>query len=373
MSKLLLTFLFAMATGLLGLTVGSSVYAQDCQRVVSGNDQSPCKQLDYLNGLQPPTFSIAQFTDNEDEYYCQGLLEWQSESPLNKHKSMKIKFAESRTLSHTEFRHPDYHGPFGFAWPTTVTSELVEINDNLLRIYATERAYLDTPVREVAHLEGYYPSHLWPYFQFTADMDGYVLISEVFDSPREVADYQTLMNQCLAGISRQLEHEAAEEAARQQAEADRIAAETAAQEAENQAEIATIELQSAQDALKAQEALNAALLAETILAIKREDALRAAWQQVMLVRMAGLEERTNLWNEAMERWTTEDLQFSTAMQARIQEVERLQALSVALEQSMAHQRRLLIAQLEELEQAEKAAQEVRNADASPASDSLPGG
>ena len=199
-------------------------------------------------------------------------------------------------------------------------------------------------------------------------------MSDTFQLPTELrAGYRLLMNHCLDGIVRQLEQEAALETARQQVEIDRVASETAAKEAGNQAEIAAIELQSAQDALKAQEALNAALLTETILSIKREDAIRAAWQQVILVRMAGLEERTILWNEAVERWATEDLQFSTAMEARIQEVKRLQALNAALEQSMADQRRLLIAQLEDLEKAEQEALDARNPATEPESGSQPGG
>ena len=65
---------------------------------------------------------------------------------------------------------------------------------------------------------------------------------------------------------------------------------------------------------------------ESILVIKREDAIRSAWQQVILVRMAGLEARTAIWNEAVTRWAEEDLQFSSAMEARIQEVELLTLL-----------------------------------------------
>ena len=89
--------------------------------------------------------------------------------------------------------------------------------------------------------------------------------------------------------------------------------------------------------------------------------------------MAGLQERTTLWNEAVERWAEEDLQFSTAMQARIQEVEHLQALNAALEKSMADQRQLLIAQLQDLEQAERGAQENRTPETEPASSSETGG
>ncbi len=186
-----------------------------------------------------------------------------------------------------------------------------------------------------------------------------MVVSDTFRRPDAINDYQLLMNQCLAGINRQLEYEGAVEEARKQASADKVRAETAAEDAKNQAELAAIELASAEAALLAAEELNAAKLQEIILAIKREDAIRSAWQQVMLVRMAGLEERTKIWNEAVNRWAEEDLQFSSAMDARIQEVERLQALNAALEQSMADQRRILIAQLEELEEAEQEALQKR--------------
>ena len=342
MSKLLFVFALTLITGLLTLSVGDEVRAQDCERAIPGNTQSPCKQLDYLDGLQSPSFAIEQFIDNEGEYYCQGILEWKSETPLNKHKKITVSFSDSRSLAH-----------FGFASPNRVDSKLIQIESNLVRILATERVYLDDPVRGVAHFEGYYPSQLWLYFQFTVNMDGYVIVSQIIDSPAEVIDYQLFMNQCLAGIARQLEQGAAVEAARKQAIEDEVKIETAAEGAKNQAELAAIELASAEAALLSVAELNAALLQETILSIKREDVIRAAWQQVTLVRMAGLEARTAIWNAAVTRWAEEDLQFSSAMEARIQEVERLQALNAALEQSMADQRRILIARLEELERSEQ--------------------
>ena len=139
------------------------------------------------------------------------------------------------------------------------------------------------------------------------------------------------------------------------------AAETQAAEAQAEAERAAVELQSAQDTLTAAQTLADARRAQTILAIKHEDSIRAIWQQVMEVRLVGLGERTNIWKEAVTRWEAEDLLFSTGMQARIQEVERLQALNLALEQSMADQRRVLITQLEVLEKQEQDQMETREA------------
>ena len=351
MSKLLFVIVLTLVTGFLSLSIGEQASAQECERVIQGNTQSPCKKLDYLDGLESPSFSIEQFIDIEGEYYCQGILEWKSDTPLNEHKELEVAFSESQSLS----RHPSVHGSFRFAWPNRVNSRLIQFESSLVRILATERVYLKDPVRDVAHFEGYYPSNLWLYFQFTADMDGYVIVSPIIDSPAEVADYQLFMNRCLAGITRQLEQESAVEAARKKAIEDKVKIDTAAEGAKNQAEVAAIELASTEAALQSAVELNVALLQETILSIKREDVIRAAWQQVILVRMAGLEARTAIWNKAVTRWAEEDLQFSSAMEARIQEVERLQALNAALEQSMADQRRILIARLEELEKAEQEA------------------
>lgn len=361
MSKLLSVFAFALLAGLLALSGDGTVAAQDCERVIPGNTTSPCKRLDYLAGVQAPVFKVEQFTDDQGDYYCQPVFEFQTGQPLHEALSLEVQYDGSRS-----FRFPEvfgeFRGPLGSYAPHPV------VGDSLKWVWGQPIWLRDevpsTAVRTVQI-----------FIRVSAVIDegahSYRVRSQVFSAPDSLNDYSLLINQCLAGISRQLEHEAALEEARQQAEADRVAAETAAEEAANAAEIAAIELQSAQDALTAQEALNAALLQETILAIKREDSIRAAWQQVILVRMAGLEERTRIWTEAVERWAAEDLRFSTAMAARIQEVERLQALNAALEQSMSDQRKLLIARLEDLEQAERAAIDSRTD--LPQSDSQTGG
>ena len=370
MSKLLSVFAFALLAGLLALSGDETVAAQDCARVIKGNTNSPCKRLDYLAGVQAPVFKVEQFTDDQGDYYCQPVFEFQTRQQLDESlladdvsKSLEVQSSGSRGFRRSGLFGEDWDHQSGYYYaPYPV------IGDSLKWVW-------DRPIQLQDEVPSTAVHTIQIFIRVTAILDGgdrsYRVRSQVFSAPDSLNDYSLLMNQCLAGISRQLEHEAALEEARQQAEADRVAAETAAEEAANAAEIAAIELQSAQDALTAQEALNAALLQETILAIKREDSIRAAWQQVILVRMAGLEERTRIWTEAVERWAAEDLRFSTAMAARIQEVERLQTLNAALEQSMTDQRRLLIARLEDLEQAERAAIDARND--LPQSDSQAGG
>ena len=343
--------LFLLAGLLAGAGSATPAAAQDCERVISGNTNSPCKKVDYLAGLQAPTFTIERAVDSTGDYYCRPIIEFRSTTPLS---------ADDLDNNHGTLEHSRYQRNDGFSnrhHYGEVHPDRVRF-DFHLPLGGWEYSHgikLTDPVPDTHRLG------TWDYLRVRLDLSSqgigrsYYVYSRSFPSPVEMNDYALLMNQCLADIQRQLEHEAALEAARQQAEADRVAAETAAAEAANAAEIADIELKSAQAALAAQEARNAALLKETILAIQREDTIRAAWQQVILVRTAGLEERTRLWTAAVERWAAADLQFSTAMAARIQEVERLQALNAALEQSMTDQRNLLIAQLEDLEQAEQEA------------------
>lgn len=360
MSRFVLV-LIVLGVVFLALSAGEGVSAQDCERVTPGNAQSPCKRLDYLDGIQPPNFLVSRFTTNQGGYICRGYLEFRSSTPLRDHSEITV--AGSRTYAEEVYDNCrncwslyDRVGRNEYR----PSSRPILVDDRVVnRVLALvgPRVSLSSPVEQDVDV--------YPYLVVAVRFGGYreevnyVVVSDTFERPKEVADYRLLMNQCLAGITRQLEHEAGLEAARKQAEEDKVRAETAAEEAQNKAEIAAIELQSAQDALQAQETLNVALLQETILSVKREDAIRAAWQQVILVRMAGLEERTEIWGEAVNRWAEEDLQFSTAMEARIQEVERLQTLNAALEQSMADQRRLLIARLKDLEEAEQEALETR--------------
>lgn len=363
MSKLRSVLALFLLAGLLAAAgSAATVDAQDCERVIAGNTNSPCKKVDYLAGLQAPTFTIERAVDSAGDYYCRPVIEFRSTTPLSAddlHNGDRVHLA----ISNHHLLHSDdqnYWGhPHGIHHEPDVHLDGIRFDFHVTP-YGRYGIKLTDPVPDT-------PPRFYNYLRvrLTLSPQGigqtYTVDSRNFPRPVEINDYPLLMNQCLADIQRQLEHEAALEAARQQAEADRVAAETAAAEAANAAEIADIELQSAQAALAAQETLNAALLQETILAIKREDTIRAAWQQVMLVRMAGLEERARIWTAAVERWAAADLQFSTAMAARIQEVERLQALNAALEQSMTDQRNILIARLEDLERAERETIESRTA------------
>jgi len=283
MSKLRSVLALFLLAGLLAWAGSATpAAAQDCERVIAGNTNSPCKKVDYLAGLQPPTFTIARAVNSAGDYYCRPVIAFRSTTPLSAddlHNGDRVHPAKSNHYllhnndqNYWSYAHGIHHEP-------EVHLDSIRFDFHVTE-YGRYGIKLTDPVPDA-------PPRFYNYFRvrLTLSPQGigqtYQVDSQVFPRPAEINDYALLMNQCLADIQRQLEHEAALEAARQQAEADRVAAETAAAEAANAAEIADIELKSAQAALAAQESRNAALLKETILAIQREDTIRAAWQQVI--------------------------------------------------------------------------------------------
>ena len=340
---------------------------QDCEHTIKGNTNSPCKGAMFAN-LQPPIFTVERFPDGRGDYYCRGVITFPSEgigsvvadarapiSPVELgYGGGNIKMERGRGYP----AQSSFGSYFTYSFWGSSNRGYVDVQDDSIRFLQRDNS-LSEKLRSASPIPEsiYTPESVRLLFHSKGWHDA----SEFFPTPQGMMDYNRLANQCVAGIIQQLENDATAEAARQQAEANRIAVETQAAEAQAEAERAAVELQSAQDTLTAAQTLADARRAQTILAIKHEDSIRAIWQQVMEVRLVGLEERTNIWKEAVARWEAEDLQFSKGMQARIQEVERLQALNLALEQSMADQRRVLIAQLEVLEKQEQDQMETRGA------------
>ena len=90
MSRILPVVVLILASGLLALSDGASVSAQDCEQSISGNTQSRCKRLDYLDSLQLPTFLVEQFTDDQGKYACRSFIEFKSDTPLQDHSLIAI-------------------------------------------------------------------------------------------------------------------------------------------------------------------------------------------------------------------------------------------------------------------------------------------
>ena len=291
---------------------------QDCEHTIKGNTNSPCKGAMFAN-LQPPIFTVERFPDGRNDYHCLEVITFPAEGI----GSVVADARGSITPLGPQYRWGNIEMESGRG--SLQNYDFGGVQDDSIR-FLLKGSYGVRLFQKSTILESIYtPESVRLLFHGKGWRDA----SEFFPTPQGMMDYNRLANQCVAGIIQQLENDATAEAARQQAEANRIAAETQAAEAQAEAERAAVELQSAQDTLTA---------AQTLADARRAQTIRAIWQQVMEVRLVGLGERTNIWKEAVTRWEAEDLLFSTGMQARIQEVERLQALNLALEQSMADQR-----------------------------------
>lgn len=242
MSKLRSVLALLLLAGVLaGAGSATPAAAQDCERVISGNTNSPCKKVDYLAGLQAPIFTIERAVDSAGDYYCRPVIEFRSTTPL----SADDLHGSSHPLLHSndqgEYSWDDYFSVH--SGPELHSEGIIRFDFHDYGIKLTDRVPDEFHTRDYLMVSLYLsPQGIGRYYR---------VYSRPFPRPVAINDYPLLMNQCLADIQRQLEHEAALEAARQQAEADRVAAETAAAEAANAAEIADIELKSAQAALAA--------------------------------------------------------------------------------------------------------------------------
>ena len=81
MSKVLLAFCLALAAGSLALTDAPPVRAQDCERAISGNTQSPCKLSHFFDEQEPPRFIIERLIDDRGDYYCKPAFVFTTTTP----------------------------------------------------------------------------------------------------------------------------------------------------------------------------------------------------------------------------------------------------------------------------------------------------
>ena len=247
MSRFLLIFALALAAGLLALSFGEPVNAQDCGQSISGNTQSRCKRLDYLDGLRPPTFLVEHFTNDRGKYACRSFIEFKSDTPLQDHSMIAIGGSSEHTPiennndlswsigpgygrnrefkgwgSGTFFGESAYYHISGTGEWNSSSKPAYVVGGDRVRAEMGTATYPDSLVGQIPGVYRY----LIVGAQLGKGRGEYVVVSDTFQRPTELNDYPLLMNRCLDGIIRQLEHEAALETARQQAEADRVSAET---------------------------------------------------------------------------------------------------------------------------------------------------
>ena len=324
MSRVFLTLVLAVI-GMMFLATDTLHAQDDCERVLQGNPLSPCKQLDYLDGVQPPELRVEAYYDEQQDLYCAPVAFFPLSEPID------------TGLVSTDKNFPVFwhHIDSGGYWSDPGNMAQYHVKDIIVesgialpignrgqwfRVYPDRRA----------NFTGFEGGVLNPSGRgvvIGVHLEGYTVYSHPLHAHASFNDYQALLKDCLLKIQRHQEQADADEQARQE----------------------KVRLELAEAQLAEEERHQATLLRTTLDSIKTEQAIRKTWQVFTTTRIAGLEERTNLWHQAVQRWNEESLQFSAEMQERIDKVTERQETILALRQAMADRQDSLDAQITALE------------------------
>ena len=322
MSRVFLTLVLAVI-GMMFLATDTLHAQDDCERVLQGNPLSPCKVLDYLDGVQTPELRVEVRKDEQQVSHCQPVVYFPLSEPLDK------------SLLNPDYAEPIYwysgRSERAFRDVTERDSTHKVITDKGIVFSIEKPVYIDGPSHFTGFEGGVYRVG-YPYMTVSVTLgsnhnDLYWVRSQPHYPHASFNDYQTLLKDCLLSLQRQDEQAEAEEKARQE----------------------RVKLELAEAQLAEEERHQATLLRTTLDSIKTEQAIRKTWQIFTTTRIAGLEERTNLWHQAVQRWNEESLQFSAEMQERIDKVTERQETILALRQAMADRQDSLDAQITALE------------------------
>ena len=176
--------------------------------------------------------------------------------------------------------------------------------------------------------------------------------------PTNIADFNLLMNDCLAGIKQRLENEAILEETRQKVEAERVAQERVAIQAAAEAERQRLETEAAQEALRIVRETELAKTQALIQQLEREKIIIGIWQEIVDEKLAGAKARADITNTYLTEIEANAAEFKASVVAKAAEVRRLQEVNDAIADAIiAHNddiERQLVAQEErEAEQRKK--------------------
>ena len=148
--------------------------------------------------------------------------------------------------------------------------------------------------------------------------------------PANIADFNLLMNDCLAGIKQRLENEAKLEEVRQKVEAERIAQERAAKQAAAEAERQRLETEAAREALRIARETELAKTQALIEQLEREKIIIGIWQEIVDEKLAGAKARADITNTYLTEIEANAAEFKASVVAKAAEVRRLQEINDAI-------------------------------------------
>ncbi len=148
--------------------------------------------------------------------------------------------------------------------------------------------------------------------------------------PKNIADFNLLMNDCLSGIKQRLENEAKLEEARQRVEAERVELNRAATAAAAEADRQQLETEAAREALKLARETELAKTQALIEQLEREKIIIGIWQEVVDEKLAGAKGRAEIMNTYLADIEANVAEFKANVVAKVAEVRRLEAINDAI-------------------------------------------
>ena len=162
------------------------------------------------------------------------------------------------------------------------------------------------------------------------EADGINTESRWIPMPANIADFNLLMNDCLAGIKQRLENEAKLEEVRQNVEAERVAQERAAKQAAAEAERQRLETEGAREALRIARETELAKTQALIEELEREKIIIGIWQEIVDEKLAGAKTRAEITNTYLMEIEANAPEFKASVVAKAAEVRRLQEINAAI-------------------------------------------
>ncbi len=148
--------------------------------------------------------------------------------------------------------------------------------------------------------------------------------------PVNFANFNLLMNDCLAGIKQRLENEAKLEETRQKVEAERVVQERAAKQSAAEAERQRLETEAAREALRLVRETELAKTQDLIQQLEREKIIIGIWQEVVVEKQRGAEARAEITNRYLSEIEAHAADFKASVVAKAAEIRRLQEINAAI-------------------------------------------
>lgn len=298
-------------------------------REVHGNTSSHCKWDFRAHLITAVAYDVVE---NVEGNSCREQLTF---TPFNGSAEQDARAAEGRTLSvHIQIGNiksdgtpsPGRSHRSSSHYPITVTANSIKFPPG--RIHT-----LESPVGQNANWGefGWSPHERYDVMRIVFDHNGTRNHqSPWLPIPANLADFNLLMNDCLAGVKQRLENEAKLEETRQRVAAERVASERAAAQAAADAERQRLETEAAREALRLARETELAKTQALIEQLEKEKIIIGIWQEIVAEKQQGAQERAEITNRYLSDIETNAAEFKASVVEKAVEIRRLEEINTAI-------------------------------------------